>query len=67
MASYPETKATSMEPAPNSFPKKTRGESFDEAQNAPNDPQKRWQPTSFNTSDDYPGNASQGSDKNGDD
>lgn len=38
MADFPVTKATGMEPAENSFPRKKKGESFNEAMNAPNTP-----------------------------
>jgi hypothetical protein len=50
---YPETHRSDVAPGKNSFPDKKKGESFDEAMNAPNDPKKRYPPTSFNVTDDY--------------
>lgn len=40
-------------PSKNPTPKKDHGESFNNAMNPPNDPQKRYQPTSYNVTDDY--------------
>lgn len=42
-----------VSPSKNSFPSKKKGESFNDAMNEPNDPQKRYQPTSWNPNADY--------------
>lgn len=42
-----------LRPEKYSTPDKKRGESFDEAMNAPNNPTKNHQPTSYNVTDDY--------------
>jgi hypothetical protein len=53
MATFPQTDRSDLRPEKYSNPKKNRGESFDDAMNAPNDPQKRYRPESFNVTDDY--------------
>jgi len=53
VSKYPVTSRTDVLPSKESFPKKTKGESFDEAMNAPNDPKKRHSPESSNVTYDY--------------
>lgn len=54
MPEFPVTKRTDVLPEKWTNPKKDKGESFNTAANAPNNPTKDKQPTSYNTSDDYP-------------
>lgn len=42
-----------VSPEKNPKAEKDKGESFNEAMNAPNNPKKDHQPTSFNVTDDY--------------
>ena len=49
-----------LTPTKNPKADKKMGEHFDDAMNPPNDPKKRYQPTHWNTTDDYPTYGSEG-------
>lgn len=50
---FPVTNRTDVSPEKYSNPKKDKGESFNEAHNAPNNPTKDKRPEAYNTTDDY--------------
>ena len=52
---FPQTSRSDVAPSKNPTASKTKGESFNTAANAPNNPKKDKQPTSWSTSNDYPG------------
>jgi hypothetical protein len=53
MSKFPVTRRDDVAPAPLPTAEKRKGESFNNAMNPPNDPQKRYQPSSFNVTADY--------------
>lgn len=59
---FPQTSRNDISPEKYSNPDKNKGESFNEAMNAPNNPTKNHRPESYNVTDDYCSGNNSGSD-----